>query len=41
MAQRAVVEKPHTQPCLLMGSSIIYNKKALMDAVMRFAYCNL
>jgi len=38
MSHRAVIEKPHNQSCVLMGDRIMYNKKALVDAVMRFAY---
>lgn len=38
MAKSAVVEKPHNQSCVLMGDYIMYDKKALVDAVMRFAY---
>lgn len=41
MAQSALVEKPHTQSCVWIGDHIMYNKKALVDAVMRFAYSNL
>ena len=38
MLQNTVIEKPHRQTYFLMGDNIIYDKKKLMDTVMRFSY---
>ena len=38
MLQNTVIEKPHRQSCFLVGDNIVYNKKMLIDAVMRFSY---
>ena len=38
LLKNTVVEKIHSQTYLFIGNRIMYNKKILMDAVMRFAY---